>query len=141
MARRKSKPCVDWETGGEPTGGDRGSAVEPDADRGAGRVVRERGWSGARLSVVADADGHGLRAHPFSAEPGARMYRSGDRAKYMADGSIEFLGRLDHQVKVRGHRIELGEIEAVLSQVTGVREAVVMVREDTAGDARLVATW
>ena len=75
---------------------------------------------------------------PFSTEPGARMYRSGDRAKYLPDGSIEFLGRMDHQVKVRGHRIELGEIEAVLSQVSGVSEAVVIVREDAPGDARLV---
>ena len=75
---------------------------------------------------------------PFSTEPGARMYRSGDRAKYLPDGNLEFLGRMDHQVKVRGHRIELGEIEAVLSQVAGVSEAVVIVREDTVGDARLV---
>ena len=75
---------------------------------------------------------------PFSTEPGARMYRSGDRAKYLPDGNIEFLGRMDHQVKVRGHRIELGEIEAVLSQARGVSEVVVIVREDTPGDARLV---
>lgn len=74
---------------------------------------------------------------PFSPEPGARLYRSGDRAKYLPDGSIEFLGRMDHQVKVRGHRIELGEIEAVLFQVAGISEAVVIVREDTPGDARL----
>jgi amino acid adenylation domain-containing protein len=75
---------------------------------------------------------------PFSTEPGARMYRSGDRAKYLPDGSLEFLGRMDHQVKVRGHRIELGEIEAVFSQAPGVSEVVVIVREDTPGDARLV---
>jgi acyl carrier protein len=67
-----------------------------------------------------------------------RLYRTGDLTRYRADGVIEFLGRLDHQVKIRGHRIELGEIETALRAVDGVREAVVVLREDTPGDARLV---
>lgn len=77
--------------------------------------------------------------HPFSSEPGARLYKTGDLARYLPDGNIEFLGRLDHQVKLRGYRIELGEIEAVLSQHPAVQEVVVVPREDGPGDKRLVA--
>ena len=76
---------------------------------------------------------------PFSAEKGMRMYRSGDRARYLPGGEIEFLGRMDYQVKVRGFRIELGEIEAVLGKAPGVREAVVIVRQDLDREPRLVA--
>jgi amino acid adenylation domain-containing protein/non-ribosomal peptide synthase protein (TIGR01720 family) len=75
---------------------------------------------------------------PFSGAPGARMYRTGDEARYRADGVIEYLGRLDQQVKLRGFRIELGEIEAVLSQHPNVREAVVVVRGE-AEEKRLFA--
>ena len=77
--------------------------------------------------------------HPFSNEPGACLYRSGDLARYLPNGDIEYLGRIDHQVKLRGFRIELGEIETALRARPEVREAVVILREDTPGDQRLVA--
>jgi amino acid adenylation domain-containing protein len=76
---------------------------------------------------------------PFSGEPGARLYKTGDLARHRPDGNLEFLGRLDHQVKLRGFRIELGEIEAVLGGYPAVQEAVVLAREDLPGEKRLAA--
>jgi len=86
-----------------------------------------------------DLDTEKFLADPFSTRPGARMYRTGDQARYLADGTIECLGRTDHQVKIRGFRVELGEVESVLRSYPGVRQTVVVAREDTPGERRLVA--
>ncbi|HKV09856.1 MAG TPA: amino acid adenylation domain-containing protein, partial [Thermoanaerobaculia bacterium] len=93
-----------------------------------------RGYLG-RPELTADR----FRPDPFSSDPGARFYRTGDLGRFRAGGTLDFLGRTDHQVKLRGHRIELGEIEAALRLHPGVADAAVLLREERAGDARLAA--
>ncbi|HSF42404.1 MAG TPA: amino acid adenylation domain-containing protein, partial [Thermoanaerobaculia bacterium] len=93
-----------------------------------------RGYLG-RPGLTADR----FRPDSFSEEPGARLYRTGDLGRFLPDGTLDFLGRTDHQVKLRGHRIELGEIEAALRLHPGVADAAVLLREERAGDARLAA--
>ena len=76
---------------------------------------------------------------PFSSDPSARLYRTGDRVRWRSDGSLEFFGRFDNQVKIRGYRIELGEIEAALTALPTIRESAVIAHEEAPGDRRLVA--
>ena len=80
-------------------------------------------------------------ADPFAGEANARMYKTGDIGRYLADGAIEYLGRNDFQVKIRGFRVELGEVEARLEEQPGIRKAVVVAHENGAGDKYLVAYY
>ncbi len=100
-----------------------------------GGVQVGRGYHG-RAKLTADK----FIADPFSARRGARLYRTGDRARWLADGTLDYLGRLDEQVKLRGFRIELGEIEAALVRFPGVREAAAAIH-GAAGDQRLVGYY
>ena len=77
--------------------------------------------------------------HPFSDAPGARLYKTGDLARYLPDGNIEFLGRNDYQVKIRGYRVELGEVEVAIEQHPAIRQAIVCTQEDIQGNKRIVA--
>lgn len=121
------------------------------------RVLDERGepvpiGAAGELCIGGDGLAHGYHARPeltadrfvpdrAASTPGARLYRTGDRARWRADGRLEHLGRLDNQVKVRGFRIELGEVESALAGHAAVLETVASVREDRPGDVRLVAYW
>ncbi len=99
-----------------------------------GGVQVARGYGG-RPGLTAEK----FIADPFTTEPGARLYRTGDLARWRSDGTLEFLGRIDHQVKIRGMRVELGEIEAQLNAQQGVRESIVVTRQNGDSDASLVA--
>jgi amino acid adenylation domain-containing protein len=92
----------------------------------------------ARHYLNSDLTAERFVAHPFDDRPGARLYRTGDRVRWRADGSVEYLGRIDQQIKLRGYRIEPGEIEAVLAEHPGVRDVVVLARDSGAAQ-RLVA--
>ncbi len=98
------------------------------------------GGPGLALGYLNDPDqtARTFVAHPFRG-PGARLYATGDTVRYLPDGNIEFIGRRDNQVKIRGFRVETGEIESALRELQDMRDAIVVVREDDAGDKRLVA--
>ena len=102
--------------------------------------MHRRGWGCAGLLEPARADRRAVHPGPFSTTPGATLYRTGDRARWRSDGTLEHLGRLDDQVKMRGFRIELGEIERVLAHDGRVEDAVAIIRKDD-GDEQLVAYY
>ena len=93
---------------------------------GAWRTLHRRGGLARGYLHRPELTAEAFIPHPLSDEPGARLYKTGDLVRYLPDGNLEFLGRLDHQVKVLGYRIELGEVEVVLGQHPAMRQAVVL---------------
>ena len=115
-----------------------GRGVGAGAGGSARRTVYRRGWPGAWLSATSGADGREVCADPFSGRAASGCIGRETWVRYLADGKIEYRGRLDQQVKVRGYRIELGEIEAVLGQHAAVAQCVVNVWQTESGDKHLV---
>jgi amino acid adenylation domain-containing protein len=128
---------------GQPVPGARAYVADPYLDLSAKGIPGELCIAGAGLARGylgrPDLTAERFLPDPWSAEPGARLYRTGDLVRWLPSGDLEFLGRIDDQVKIRGYRVELREIEAALGLYPAVAEAVVVPREDTPGDRRLVA--
>jgi natural product biosynthesis luciferase-like monooxygenase protein/amino acid adenylation domain-containing protein len=127
---------------GRPLAGTRvyilGPGMQPTPAGVAGEVCIAGSGVGGGYLNRAEQTAERFIADPFG-EPGAKMYRTGDRARFLADGTIEFMGRADTQVKVRGFRVEVEEVEAALRRETSIAEAAVVARRDDVGENRLVA--
>ena len=111
-------------------------------ERSAGSLQPGPNESGARITprpAACETTAERFVPNPFTDEPGARLYKTGDLGRYLPDGNIEFVGRTDQQVKIRGFRVELSEIESVLNRYHGVRQAVVIAPEDVPDEKRLIA--
>jgi amino acid adenylation domain-containing protein len=141
-----SGPAMMWPTRppiGRPIGATSVYVVDP-AGRPAPVGIPGELWVGGTSLALGYWQQHGLTAtrfvaDPFSSVPGARVYRTGDIARWQTDGTLEFLGRGDDQVKIRGFRVELGEVEAVLAESPDVDHAVIVVRDDESSSRRLAA--
>jgi SAM-dependent methyltransferase/acyl carrier protein len=128
---------------GKPISNVRVYVLGPDAATAPAGLAGELCIAGDSLAAgyhnLPDLTAEKFVPNPFAGAAGERLYRSGDRVRYRADGNIEFLGRIDTQVKLRGFRVEPGEVESVLAQHPAVRESIVVAHEEPPGDPRLVA--